>query len=457
MRLSAAKLTLGTLAWIGFAAAAFFVLYSEQQLTERRGALTAFDVVARETSASFANLKTAQQGYVAPGQGNGQWMARVDTSMKTLGDRLEELRRVAAAAESRKTLEDVASTLSDLRAIDKRVRQYLSTDQPLMASDVIFSEGGETAVIASRQVEAARQAEYAAFGSDESGVRQRQVYATSGAVALAALVIAALMLLPSPAMAQGGVSTSPVAPRGELDAYARASGQREEGSSAQAGAGVLAAKPTHRTSSPSTDLPAQTAQARVEETGNEIELASRSSDTRVSSDLPREIVPILTATADLCTELSRIRDVEEFRHLLERAAEVLDASGIVVWVGAPGAASLRPVLAYGYSPHALARMPRVPRTGDNAAAAAFRTGKLQIVLSRPGASSGALAAPMLTSNGCIGALTAEIKNGGETSDGVQALASIFASQLAGVLADSVIQEQEDEIEDAPMTPRIASA
>jgi GAF domain-containing protein len=75
------------------------------------------------------------------------------------------------------------------------------------------------------------------------------------------------------------------------------------------------------------------------------------------------------------------------------------------------------------------------------------------VLTRPGISSGALAAPMLSSNGCIGALTAEIKNGSETSDGIQALAAIVASQLAGVLADSVLETAEDE---APES-RIASA
>ena len=116
---------------------------------------------------------------------------------------------------------------------------------------------------------------------------------------------------------------------------------------------------------------------------------------------------------------------------------------------------LRPVLAHGYSPQALARMPHVPRTGDNAAATAFRTGKLQIVLTRPGMSAGALAAPMLTPNGCIGALTAEIRNGGEAHDGVQALMSIIGSQLAGILAESVLHAQD--VDEAVNVTRIASA
>jgi GAF domain-containing protein len=83
-------------------------------------------------------------------------------------------------------------------------------------------------------------------------------------------------------------------------------------------------------------------------------------------------------------------------------------------------------------------MPVVPRAADNAAAAAYRTSTLQIVLARPGASSGAVVAPLLSPEGCIGALTAEINDRGETSDAVQAFAEIFAAQLASVLASSSV-------------------
>jgi GAF domain-containing protein len=51
-------------------------------------------------------------------------------------------------------------------------------------------------------------------------------------------------------------------------------------------------------------------------------------------------------------------------------------------------------------------------------------------------------APILTADGCIGALSAEIRSGGETSQSVQALASIFAAQLAGVLATAPAEVQE---------------
>ena len=120
--------------------------------------------------------------------------------------------------------------------------------------------------------------------------------------------------------------------------------------------------------------------------------------------------------------------------VLGRAADMLDASGLVVWLGTPTGSDLRPVLAHGYSDQALARMPTVPRSADNAAAAAYRSSTLQIVLSRPGSTAGAVVAPLLGPDGCIGALSAEIASGGEGSEAVQALATLFAAQLAAVLA-----------------------
>jgi hypothetical protein len=183
----------------------------------------------------------------------------------------------------------------------------------------------------------------------------------------------------------------------------------------------------------------------------EQQAVSEPAPPRVTHELPRESMPILKAAVDVCTELNRARDFDDLNKLLGHAANVIEASGLIVWVGSAAGASLRPVLAHGYSAQALARMPPVARSDDNAAAAAFRTGELQIVCKRPGVSRGALAAPLLSREGCIGALTAEIKDGGESSHDVQAIAAILAAQLAGILADSV--PVDDSIEES----RIASA
>jgi len=47
---------------------------------------------------------------------------------------------------------------------------------------------------------------------------------------------------------------------------------------------------------------------------------------------------------------------------------------------------------------------------------------------------GAVVAPLLTPDGCIGVLSAEMKGGSEKDESSQALATIFAAQLATIVA-----------------------
>jgi hypothetical protein len=143
--------------------------------------------------------------------------------------------------------------------------------------------------------------------------------------------------------------------------------------------------------------------------------------------------PVLRAASQLCTDLGRVSDAEELHGLVGRAADLMDASGLIVWTMGQDGSQLRPALSHGYERDTLARFPPLARSADNAAAKAFRTAQLQIVLARPGESNGAIVAPVLASSGCVGVISAEIRGGGETSESVQALAAIFAAQLAGVL------------------------
>ena len=63
--------------------------------------------------------------------------------------------------------------------------------------------------------------------------------------------------------------------------------------------------------------------------------------------LPRRLD--LSATARLCAELARVGDASELPRLLARAALILDASGLIVWVADRGSTSLFPMLAQGYT------------------------------------------------------------------------------------------------------------
>lgn len=389
MRSRAARLTFGAVAWIAIGTAAFLLIQSEKQISRHRQGLRAFDLHAREATDALADLRAAQQAYVAAGQGVMFWMPKVSSLIQLAARAADELRASAVSDAARQSLLEAGATITEFGNVDRRARDYLKSGQQLMAGDVVFTEGGETAAQAARHIETARLAEHQAFDASEALQRRQQAYAAGGAAALSVLVLLAL------ACASPGRAPEAAMPEAPLGDRSVAAG----------------------------DLPLRDGRFQP-----------ASSDS--PAHLPRQSVPALKAAAELCTEFGRVADLNDLRRLLARAADALDASGVIIWIGSSAGADLRPVLAHGYSSTALARMPPIPRSADNAAAAAYRTSALQIVLAQPGASNGAVVAPLLASDGCIGALTAEINNRGETSDAVQALAAIFAAQLAGLLASS---------------------
>src|SRR5689334_11684541 len=340
MRSLAARLTLSAAAWIALGAAAILIIQSEQQLAARHAAVRAFDLHARETVDALADARSAQQAYVAAGQGVAFWMPRVGALVQQTAGSVAGLREAAASADARRLLGLAAVAITDFGSLDQRARDYIRTGESLMAGDVVFTEGAEAAAHGARQVEAARVAEREAVDAEEAGIRKMEASAAGGAAVFAALTLALLGFAPA-AVKETAVSIAP-APQpnefSEIVAHAR----------------------------------------------------------------PRGSAPALRAAAELCTEFGRVNDLPDLTRLLGRAANLMDASGLIVWLGSTAGADLRPVLAHGYSDITLAKIPAVPRNADNAAAAAYRSGALQIVLTRPGTSPGAVVAPLLSPDGCIG-------------------------------------------------------
>ena len=284
----------------------------------------------------------------------------------------------SAAAGTRTALDAAAATSGEFVNVDKRAREYLKSGQALMAADVIFAEGSDLAVTAGRQVETARLAEHQASDREVAAIRKRQAIALGSAAAVAAVVVLLLIPVPRSADVEDTADT-----------------------------GLSIAQAPH--AAPAT---------------------------------PFAPPAMFKAAAELATDFGRVRDLDELTKILGRAGDVMGASGLIVWMGSTAGAELRPVLFHGYSPEMIARIPPVPRSANNAAAAAYRSGVLQIVPSRPSGSSGAVVAPILSADGCIGALSAEIRSGGETSEGIQALASIFAAHLAGILSSTPAESAE---------------
>jgi hypothetical protein len=139
----------------------------------------------------------------------------------------------------------------------------------------------------------------------------------------------------------------------------------------------------------------------------------------------------LAAAAKLTTEISTFTDQAELPGLLGRAAEVLDARGVVIWMGA--GSELFAAAAHGYDPSVLQRIKPIARNADNATAAAWRTSQLRTVPAVPGG-HGAIVAPMLGPGGCVGVFAAETRSGREQDEAAQSVATIVAAQLASVLA-----------------------
>jgi hypothetical protein len=390
MRSRAARLLVGALAWFAFGAAAVFLFQSQNQIVAQTSALRAFDLHAREATDALADLRASEQAYVAEGQGVDFWTLRVASTIDSVGRGVADLRRSATSAPAQSALDEAASTLTQFAEIDKRARDYLNAGQQLMTADIVFTEGTEAAARAAHYVEAARIAEHEAFDAIEARIRQQQAMAAGGATLLAALVVLTLIPIPRTALARAEDAPAP---------------SREN---------LIEVLPLR-------DVPP---------VGDEM---------RAPVPPVAAAGPALKTAADLATDFGRVRDLDELKRLLGRAADVMDANGLVVWMGNSAGVDLRPVLTHGYAPQVVARLTAVPRAADNAAAAAYRTGTLQIALSQPGGASGAVVAPILTSDGCIGALSVEIRAGGETSESVQALAAIVASHLAGVLAAAPVE------------------
>jgi len=148
---------------------------------------------------------------------------------------------------------------------------------------------------------------------------------------------------------------------------------------------------------------------------------------------PPGLTPLqLEAVAALCTDLVRVADADQRQRLLERAATLLDATGLVIWLATDEGVHLRPAFSFGYGPQALARIQALGRNDDNAVSDAFREGRREVVAGKQG-SNGALVVPLLSSSGCVGVMAAETRAGSEARPTTQALAAILAAQLATLM------------------------
>jgi hypothetical protein len=151
----------------------------------------------------------------------------------------------------------------------------------------------------------------------------------------------------------------------------------------------------------------------------------------------------VASAACLCTRIACVRDDHDLGSVLEDAVAVLDACGVILWIWDPDRDALFPALAHGYPAELLAKLPEVDRLADNAIAAAFCRGQREVVRGGNGA-TGAFVAPLLTPDGCVGALALEFAGGGEQHEVVQSLATILTAQLSMLFSASPRAVEEED-------------
>jgi hypothetical protein len=371
--------------------AAFLVWSWEQQARLISSSARQFDATARVTSVGVSELRSAQQAYVAVGQGEDFWFARVSAIVQDLDDRLGRLKSLASAPDATTGMDDAAGALQDFEQMDKRARDYARGHQLTAASDLIFTDGFDLTKKAGDAIEHAVTAELVARDAVVEGLRRKEMYALAGAAQVVAITLG-LLLLP-------------------------ARRTREDVS------GVASVAPAPTVSS---------------ETLEDLYDFGVAAAPAVQVAPPRSVD--IGGMASLCVDLARLQDTRALPALLERAAAILGASGIVVWIADPDGRELSPILVHGYPPHMATRLGTLMRDAENVTASAYRTGLLQTV-NGDAVSNGAVAAPLVGAGGCVGVMAAELKNGGEQQESLLAAATIIASQLATLVGPPPVRNK----------------
>ena len=135
----------------------------------------------------------------------------------------------------------------------------------------------------------------------------------------------------------------------------------------------------------------------------------------------------LPAAAALCVDLSRVTTASALPDLLGRAAAILDAPGIILWMAA--GEELFAVTAHGYPPQVVAKIGPIARRADNATASAWREGRT-VTVPAAGTGNAAIVSPLFGPESCIGVLAIEVRRGRDEDPAAQAVATMVAAQLA---------------------------
>jgi hypothetical protein len=354
-----------------------------------RQSATSINDELRLAEQGLLQLRGAQAGYLAVGQNAEEWMNKATGAATQMESAVSTLAGSATSStEARQHYQQSATLVADVTANDRKARGFIESGQPLVASDVLFQEGAEPARKLGVELASARDAEMASFEKAAAKFGWMSLGGNGAAFAIG------LLLLVMASRTRKDIAAEPT----------------RDGLNLNAGTDAPAVKDKDTTSAPPAPEPAADPFGAP------------------SVDLSR--------AAELCVDLGRILDGRDLQALIERAADVLEAKGLVLWVSESGGSVLRPAVAHGYSDRTLQRMGTLSVSGDNVTSLAFRTLQPQVVRG-PFDGHGALAVPLITASGCVGVLAAEVQ-GAKPGDVRFAVARMIAAQLSTLVGPGSI-------------------
>ena len=411
MRSRALRVTLTLLAVVGMGAAAWFCWTLQTRINIIDNQAVAFVQARLAASRHAADLQAAQHAYVAAGQNEAFWFERVTAAGAALSSAILEMDTATASPAARAEIAELTKLCEEFEARDRRIRNYASAGQKLLAADVIFSDGVDGSARLHSTLERAAEAAALDRAAERRLLSRDQALAVGGAAAGAVFVLLLLVPLPpSPRPAEA-------APAPRLDDPLSLD-LRPPRAVTPTPARAPAAKPSTTRAPAPAPAPAAVQAAAV----------------------PRPSLR-LDEVARVCSELARLDHTSALPGILERMAVALDAPGLVLWVADADRSELMPIAAHGYPPNVLARMRALPVADENATTAAFRTGLLQTVNGK-GDTNGAIAAPLVSPAGCLGVMSAEMRHDGEKHPDRLAAATIVAAQLATIIGPPAERAQE---------------
>ena len=383
-------------------ASGYWVVLLDRQIDEGRRGEREFTGHAWRVTVSLSELRAAQQAYVAVESDRAFWAEQTAVQTDAALAGLAELTRLTTAAGSARAIQAASEAVGDLQGVDAAAREHVAAGELDLAQGLLLSDGAELGGEVAGHVERALGLERTT--RDTAVAQQATTQARAFFLALGSGVLAAFTTLFA----------------------ARRRSARSEGDAAGTPAATPAAVLGVQPATGSSLLDLTLAADSVDDAGPPPAVDGAPPDP-VAPDLD------LPAAALVCTDLGSLSSASELPELLSRAATVLNASGMIVWVSDGSGETLRPAVGHGYSQAMLARLGAIPHDSENATASAYRDARMHVVAA-DSSGSGAIVAPLISSVTCFGVLSAELREGWEARPDVQSLTRIIAAQLATLVA-----------------------